>query len=318
MIQLPEKFIRTLIGVHQEKGRLWLKNFNQLIQYCENTWSLKVLSHYPLSYNFVAPVILKDGSEAVLKLGVPSKDIRIEIEAVRLYNGNGMAGLIDSDPEKGILILERMSPGETLKSIQNDEEATLLAAEVMKKIRTPAPLNSLFPSTSQWATGFVKLRSHYNGGTGSLPEQLVEKAEEMYTNLNSTIKNLQLLHGDLHHENILSAYREPWIAIDPKGVIGEHEYEVISFLMNNLPVVKPEEIIKRRVDLFTEKLHLNKERVLSWAFCHAVLSAWWHIEGNSDGVDNAIKIAIIFETLLNTSNWEKSKPKSRLSHCEDV
>jgi streptomycin 6-kinase len=275
-----------------------VKNFRELIQFCEEKWSLRVLSPYPLSYNYVAPVIFKDGSEAVLKLGVPTQEIITEIEALRLYNGNGMARLLESEADKGILILERVKPGKTLKTIKNDEEATLLAADVMIKIRVPAPSHALFPSTSDWAAGLIKLRCRYHGGTGPLPESIVSKAEDRYPKLNSTIKNLHLLHGDLHHENILSAEREPWLAIDPKGLIGEPEYEVISFLMNNLPAEKPIEIIKRRVDLFVEKLLLNKERVLMWAFCHAVLSAWWCIEDNTEGAEDAVKTAILFETLL--------------------
>jgi streptomycin 6-kinase len=298
LIHLPEKFTQTIMGVHQDKGKLWLDDLHGLIQYCEDKWSLQVLNPYPLSYNYVAPAVYKNGLEAVLKLGVPSKEVHYEIEALRLYNGNGMAKLIDSDAEKGILILERAKPGETLKSIKNDEEATLIAADIMIKLRVPAPCPLLFPSTSQWADGLMKLRSHYQGSTGQIPEYLVRKAEERFTKLNSTIKKVQLLHGDLHHENILSTEREPWLAIDPKGLVGEAEYEVISFLMNNLPEDQPIEIIKRRVDLFVEKLQLNKERVLAWAFCHAILSAWWCIEDNTEGADDAVEMALLFERLL--------------------
>jgi streptomycin 6-kinase len=300
LIHLPENLTRNIVGVHQDKGVLWLKNFETLTKYCEETWSLQIMtSPYPLSYNYVAPVVFHDGSEAVLKLGVPSKEIDTEIEALRLYQGNGMARLIDADADKGILILERVKPGDTLKTIKNDEEATLLAAEVMRKIRVPAPENSIFPSTAQWAKGLERLRQHYNGGTGPIPERMVRKAEDLYAKLNSTVKNPQLLHGDLHHDNILSAEREPWLAIDPKGLIGDPEYQVISFLMNNLPGDHAVEIIKRRIDLFVEELDLHKDRVLAWAYSHSILSTWWCIEDHTDGVDDAIQTAEMFETLLN-------------------
>ncbi|MGF9906387.1 aminoglycoside phosphotransferase family protein [Brevibacillus porteri] len=70
----------------------------------------------------------------------------------------------------------------------------------------------------------------------------LERAMQWYKKLLSTQKEQCLLHGDLHHENILRAEREPWLAIDPNA------------------------------------LSLQKERVLAWAYCHSVLSAWWFIE----------------------------------------
>jgi len=299
MIELPEKLIQTLLNVYQEKAKLWLAGLAELIDFCEAKWSFQLLkTTYPLSFNYVAPVIYNNGSGAVLKLGVPNKEFSTEIAALQLFNGNGMVRLIDSDADKGILLLEHIMPGETLKSIHNDQQATLIAADVMRKIRIPAPLNSTFATTSQWATGLAKLRARYQGGTGPIPERFVTKAEETYAKLHSTTRNLQLLHGDLHHDNIISAEREPWLAIDPKGVIGEPEYEVISFLMNNLPDLNPIEITRARVDIFVEELGLNKQRVLAWAFSHAVLAASWNIDDNIDGVDKTIETALMFEKLL--------------------
>jgi streptomycin 6-kinase len=298
LIQLPEPFIQTVIGVHQEKGALWLKQFNELIQYCEEKWSLRVISPYSLSYNYVASVILQDGQAAVLKLGVPSKEINTEIEALTLYGGKGMAHLLASDADKGILLLEQVSPGQTLKSVANDEEATLIAAEVMRKFRVPAPQNAGFPTLAQWAKGLERLRIYYNEATGPIPERLVSKAESLFTQLIPSITNPLLLHGDLHHENILSAARDPWLAIDPKGLIGEAEYEVIPFLLNHLPENGCLEITKRRVELFVQELQLNEERVLAWAFSHSILSAWWHVEDHSSCVEHAIQMALLFEQLM--------------------
>jgi streptomycin 6-kinase len=300
--QLPDKFVETIIGVHQEKGELWLKNFDGLIKYCEEKWGFRVQTPFSLSFNFVAPVIFADGKEAVLKMGVPSKEIDTEIAALNLYRGNGVVRLIESDSERGILLLERLIPGNRLNSIKNDEEATLLAASVMRKIKVPAPRMSIFPSVAQWAKGLEKLRTHFKGGTGPIPENMVEKAESLYDKLLPTAKNLHLLHGDLHHENIISAEREPWLAIDPKGLIGEPEYEVVSYLMNQLPLENPVSIITRRVKLFVKELQLNEKRILAWAYCHAILAAWWCIEDHDeDGAEGCIRTATLFDQLLKSS-----------------
>ncbi|ULL18521.1 kinase [Paenibacillus sp. H1-7] len=300
MFVLPDGLIQTTFGVHQDKGQAWLDEFETLLRYCEERWSFRVLdTPFPLSYHFVAPVVYPDGSEAVLKLGVPCDSMRMEMEALRLYNGRGIVRLLDADADRGIMLLERVKPGDTLKSVPDDEEATLIAAGVMRQIRTPAPGGSLFPSTVDWAKGFQKLRNHFQGGTGPLPEDMVNKAEQTFAKLNGSIKHPQLLHGDLHHDNLLLGEGKRWLAIDPKGLIGEAEYGVIPFLMNHLPDDQQAqaELTARRVDLLVRELGLNKERVLAWGYCHGVLSAWWCVEDQVDGMQGGLDMATLFDEL---------------------
>ncbi|KIL34354.1 kinase [Cohnella kolymensis] len=302
-MRLPDKFINTIKGVHQDAGEQWLANFDELIWYCEWKWSLKVMEPFPLSFNFAAPVILQDGRQAVLKLCVPGKEFITEKEALIAYRGSGIAELMDYDSDRGIMLLERLNPGETLKTIHNDEEATRIAAGVMKKLHKPASTShfGVFPTIQQWSQGLLNLRQRFDGGTGPLPERLVRKAELYFPELISTMKDPHLLHGDLHHENILSAEREPWLAIDPKGLIGEREYEVISFLLNNLPDSDKSRITERRVDIFANELQLRKDRILSWAFCHSILSAWWCVEDNAGSADSSLEMAMIFDNLRSRS-----------------
>ncbi|ASJ52219.1 kinase [Brevibacillus formosus] len=302
MISLPTQFTQTIIGVHKEEGRLWLDSFHELIADCETRWSLKVLEPFPLSYNFVAPVVLQDGRNAVLKLGVPGQDLQRELAAIRAFTGRGMVQLLDADEEKGIMLLERIMPGETLDKLSSEDERIQCLAGVIKRMHTPVSrvgkLAFTFPTIADWAVGLEKIRPHFQGATGPIPEQMLERAMQWYKKLLSTQKVPCLLHGDLHHENILRAEREPWLAIDPKGLVGETEYEVIPFLLNHLPEEGAGEVVKQRVDGLTKALSLQKERVLAWAYCHSVLSAWWFIEDfGADG--SRLVMPGIFERLLN-------------------
>jgi streptomycin 6-kinase len=93
-----------------------------------------------------------------------------------------------------------------------------------------------------------------------------------------------LLHGDLHHYNVLRDSQRGWLAIDPKGVIGEIEYELGAGLRN--PCERPEvftrpAVIERRVKQFAGKLPINQHRALAWAFSEAVLAAIWCVEDGS-------------------------------------
>jgi streptomycin 6-kinase len=91
-----------------------------------------------------------------------------------------------------------------------------------------------------------------------------------------------LLHGDLHQENILSAERQPWLAIDPKGVIGEPAYETGALLCNMLPhllqMPHPERVLARRIAQLSAELGLERARIRDWGLAQAVLSAWWCVE----------------------------------------
>ena len=107
-----------------------------------------------------------------------------------------------------------------------------------------------------------------------------------------------VLHGDLHHYNILSAVREPWLAIDPKGVVGEAEYEVGALLRNHLlSTVRPERLLARRVDQLTDELGFERQRIVGWGLAQAVLSAWWSFEDTGQVWDEAIACAEVLAEL---------------------
>jgi len=299
-MQLPESFRHTIKSVHGEKGESWLDGFGELVRYCETKWGLRIVHPYDLTYNYVAAVRLEDGTEAALKLCVPNKESRSEEQALRVYDGRGAVRVIDSEPDRGILLMESVRPGYTLHKIQDDEEAMLAAAQVMKRLWRPAPTSvHAFPSVAGWTEGLQRLRLCFDGGTGPLPERMVELAEITFEELLRTAGEPLLLHGDLHHGNLLAGGREPWIAIDPKGVIGEAEYEACALLTNNLPAYGQSiDILRNRVNVLASALGLDRARILKWAMSFGVLSAFWCVE---DGVGDpmpSIARAELFERLL--------------------
>ena len=127
----------------------------------------------------------------------------------------GAVKLLDADPDLGALVLERLKPGSSLADLPDDAQATSIAAGVIERLRRPAPDGHPFPTVAEWAAGLDTLRSWFDGGTGPLPAPLVERAEALFAELIATTGTPVLLHSDLHHENILAAEREPWLAIDP-------------------------------------------------------------------------------------------------------
>ncbi len=285
-----DSFARTIAEVHGKKGVAWLDNLPALLADCERRWSLKLLPPFTLSYNYVAPAVRADGAEVVLKVGVPNPELLTEIAALRLYDGRGMARLLDSDAEQGILLLERLRPGVPLSTMEDDEEATRIAAQVMRQLWQPVPAGHPFRTVGDWAAGLKKLRPHFGGTTGPFPSALVEQAERLFDELLASMGEQVLLHGDLHHYNILSAERAPWLAIDPKGIVGEREFEVCALLGNpDRPLTAP--MLARRLDILADELGLDRQRLLGWGTAHAVLSAWWMVEDHGSVPEDALDFA---------------------------
>jgi len=100
-----------------------------------------------------------------------------------------------------------------------------------------------------------------------------------------------LLHGDLHHYNILSSQREPWLAIDPKGVIGEREYEIGALMRNPISKKLTKKTLVNRLDKITELTGFDKQRLLHWSIVQTVLAACWCIDDGTDGGENLISTA---------------------------
>jgi streptomycin 6-kinase len=279
MLQLPEVYTNNIQLVHKEKGQEWLENLPKLTSYCEERWKLKVQDPFELSYNFVAAAVFADGSEIALKLSVPSQDFLYELEALKLFKHHKrkMVQLLDYDEEKGIILLERLKPGQMLSTIDDDEVATRIAANVLKELWIPAKSDYTLPTTKNREASLIKLRKEHPNGLGPISAQMLEEAEYFFNEMNKTSTQSYLLHGDLHHYNILSK-NDSWMVIDPQGLIGEREYDLIQYLLNKLPEEGCKEVIKKRIDIFAEELVLNKERILMWGIAHSILSTAWSVE----------------------------------------
>ena len=293
---VPHDLSQTIVELYGTEGVEWLERLPSLIADCERRWSLTVMPPFePLSYNYAAPAVRLDGTAVVLKVGVPNPELLTEIEALALYAGRGIVRLLDADRQQGILLLERLRPGTPLLSLADDERETSIAGQVMRQLWRPVPPEHPFPTVARWAAGLERLRACFNGGTGPFPGILVETAEALFAELIGSMAEPVLLHGDLHHENILAAERQPWLALDPKGLVGEPAYEVGALLRNPLPELltwpQPERILGRRVDQLAGDLGFERTRLVGWGLAQAVLSAWWSFEDHGHGWESAIACA---------------------------
>lgn len=151
-------------------------------------------------------------------------------------------------------------------------------------LHRPPPPGGGFPTVGAWGEGFARYRA---AGAPRLPASLVDRVARIYAELAALQGERGLLHGDLHHYNVVRDATRGWLAIDPKGLLGEPAYELGAALRNPAHYPTPA-WTTRRVDLMVERLGLGRTRVLGWAFAQALLAAIWTWE---DGTAPAFAVA---------------------------
>jgi streptomycin 6-kinase len=195
------------------------------------------------------------------------------------------------------LLLERLQPGTMLTEVAeaDDDAATAIAAGVLRRLWVPAPADHGLRPLESWCAAFERNRDALAQGAGGFPAALFRRADALRHDLLLSTTEETVLHGDLHHMNILRAQRAAWLAIDPKGLVGDRHFDICMFLRNPYPDSVPLDVNRRRLDRFCADLGLDRERAKAWCFVHAMLDACWSFEDGASWVRN---VAYAEETLL--------------------
>jgi streptomycin 6-kinase len=219
----------------------------------------------------------------VLKILPPDGDEARAGAVLTHWAGDGAVRMVETAP--GAVLMERASPGDDLAPLVEaggDDEATLVLCEVMEKLRKPAPGGGGYRVIEDWGSGFARNREA--GVAAGIDAALIDEAERLFFRLCASQGPAVLLHGDLHHHNVVRDAARGWLAIDPKGVVGEATYETGALLRNpieDLALCARSDIIDRRARLIGERLGYAYERIVGWCFAQWVLSDLWALE---DGI----------------------------------
>jgi streptomycin 6-kinase len=296
---LPKKFTRNTLDLCGELGEQWLYDLPQIVGELEEIWSLKTEKPFEnLSYNYVAPCVSADGGKAVLKIALPLNNPEIFNEAkfLQLADGNGAVKLFRSDEKRRAILLEKLIAGANLREVcRNDEgKAIEIAIPIMRGLLKEPPANSEFRQLEDWFNNFFEKAPKTN-----FPFEFQNKARQYFIELSYDSKQKFLIHGDFHHENILSATREAFLAIDPKGIIGDIGYEIGVFLNNHLWWLASETNLPDKLDNavreFSEAFEIKTLDLRKWAYAQMVLSAWWTFDENGENWQTDLAFAEIWE-----------------------
>jgi len=296
---IPSRFAQNTLDLCGELGWQWLNDLPQIIREIESNWSLDAEKPFRnLSYNYVAPCVCADGSEAVLKIALPLDNPEISDEAkfLQMADGNGAVKLLKFDESRRAILLERLTPGENLKEVcrRDEAKAVEIAIPIVRKLLKEPPLNSGFRRLDEWFGNFFEKAPRTN-----FPLEFQNKARGFYEQLSSASERKFLIHGDLHHENILSATREPFLAIDPKGIVGDISYEISVFLNNHLWWLASEPNLREKLNdavrQFSQAFEIEQAHLRQWAFAQTVLSVWWTFDENGENWKTDLAFAEFWE-----------------------
>ncbi|HVE55345.1 MAG TPA: aminoglycoside phosphotransferase family protein, partial [Pyrinomonadaceae bacterium] len=157
--------------------------------------------------------------------------------------------------------------------------------------RRKPPEKHNFVYLRDWFAGFEKAE------TTNFPKDFLKKARRFYDELSKA--ESFLIHGDFHHENILSAGREPFLVIDPKGIVGQTGYEISVFLNNHVWWLSKDADLREKLDnavtKFSEAFEIERQTLRKWAYAQTVLSAWWTFEENGKNWQTDLALADVWE-----------------------
>ena len=247
--------------------RAWLERLPSAIRSLENRWGLSVEAPFDSrdgSCAWVAPARRRDGTRAVLKLGMPHLEGADELEGLRFWNGEPTVHLLEADTGLNAMLLEHCDPGSPLRDLPEPEQDVVVARLLRRLWRTPAAPHSFRPlsaMTAYWADQTHAAASRW-GDAG-----LVREGLRLLRELSRPSIDDVLLATDLHAGTVLRAQREPWLVIDPKPFVGNRAYDATQHLLNcrHRMLTAPDATIRRFADL----LEVDEEGIRLWVFARS-------------------------------------------------
>ena len=230
-----------------------------------------------------------DGVPAMLKIAREEEERRGAV-LMAWWDGDGAAKVLARHGEA--LLMERAAGPLSLAAMVaagKDDEASCILCQVTVRLHAPrpAPPSELVPLTYWFQALAPAARIH--GG-------LLARADRAAQALLADPRDAVVLHGDIHHGNVLDGGERGWLAIDPKGLLGERTFDFVNILRNpDAATAQRPGRFARQIEVLAAAASVERERLLDWTLAFAGLSAAWHLaDGTSPDLDLAVaRLALI-------------------------
>ncbi|MFE9688215.1 aminoglycoside phosphotransferase family protein [Micromonospora sp. NPDC005806] len=271
-LEIPEGLRWT---EHLPAGRAWRAVLPDRLAECVERWELRVGRPYAYAFASLAvPAELPDGTPAVLKLQYPDDDSVHEATALAHWAGRGAIRLLAHDEERRALLVERCVPGTPLHELA-PEAALDVAVELLPGLGVPAgpPFTPLSEEAAGWAE---RMPANWERANRPYERRLLDTALGLLADLVPSQGEQVLVNQDLHAGNVLRAAREPWLAIDPKPLVGEREFGPVA-MVRGAELGHSPAAVRHRLDRLSAELGLDRGRVRGWTIGHTLA---WSIGGD--------------------------------------
>ncbi|MBA8795662.1 streptomycin 6-kinase [Friedmanniella endophytica] len=286
MITVPRPFAELVARREGAAGASWLANLPTLVDDLLDRFGCR--PDGPPGFGGVGLVVpvRRDDEPAVLKVSMPHPGNVGEAAALRLLGGRGAVRLLDDDPERYALLLERVGPA-ALTILEDRPDAVIeIAGALARRLAVLVPpgrgsgLTRLADTCPGWHDQLDHQLSAY---PDALPAAAVRRARATI-DLLAGDRTSTLLHGDLHAGNVLAAGREPWLAIDPKGWTGTAAHDTFTVVaagregLRGLDAAGLATELDRRIRRFAGVAGLDVELCRACVQARAVSSLLYQLE----------------------------------------
>jgi streptomycin 6-kinase len=215
-----------------------------------------------------------DGTPAVLKLAPPRARPESERAALAHWGGRGAVRLLEERTDEGVLLLERLHPDVSVRSLP-EARALLEAAGTLRRLWVEPPAGHPF-ETVAGRTGRQAAAMRAGAGADPAVAPLVDAALAVREELLAAPPGERLLHGTFRQSKVLAGDRVPWLAVGPDPVVGEPAFDLARLVRDRVEdlIAQPSgaSTVRRRIKRLAESLEVDRERLRGWTLFRAVES----------------------------------------------
>ncbi|WP_394617120.1 aminoglycoside phosphotransferase family protein [Lentzea sp. JNUCC 0626] len=271
-----------------EAEREWIEALPELVDRFLDEWALKPDGQPRSGEAALVLPVLGAGGRAALRLQMPKTETRAALIGLRVWDGAGIVRLLDSDPETCAMLLERLDDARTLADVENDDEAMTVLAGLMRRLTSVTAPRDV-PKLGEIA---AEMLAQTPEASAALPNP-ADRA--LLSSCAAAVAELagepgdRLLHWDLHYGNVLAAEREPWLAIDPEPLAGDPGFDLWPALNSEWDAVTadPIRVVRRRFDLLTAELGLDRDRAAGWTLGRVLQNCLWDVEDGATALEQS-------------------------------
>ena len=215
-----------------------------------------------------------EGTPAVLKLAPRRARPESERAALAHWAGQGAVQLIEPLVAEGVLLLERLHPDVSVRSLP-EAKALLEAAGTLRRLWVEPPGDES-ASTFETVAERTGRQAEAMRGASAEVAPLVRAALDAREELLAAPPERRLLHGTFRQSKVLAGERSPWLAVGPDPVVGECAFDLARLVRDRVEdlIATPSgaATTRRRVKRLAESLEVDQERLRGWTLFRAVES----------------------------------------------